>query len=523
MATTDPLLIDFDAFRAEQQARPLIIRIGGQDYALPVESAGVGRARRDPPRPAAARRPCRPTRSRGLAEGLFGTAVLDELIRVHRLTVAELQALITPGHGHLRRRGQPTPKPGEPADAAPDPFDLMESWALVEADFMREYGIDLVTDLPRLTLRRFMVLVRGLGPGSAVANRQAARHYLRRRGVADGADAGRVGGSPRRLLRPSAWPGELAVASGSRSARCTRRSRSTRASSRPTSRARRACSAASPTSPRASALRHRRGARWRRPPAVDRRYGIASIGNAPGPGAGLGPGGRACSATSGDAVNRWAEQSSRRARGHRRPARDERRQLRRVGQERGRLDRRRPRRRPRRWPCGRARSALATGKSYDEVFGALQKGAAGVAQGPQGVRRRDRHERRQAAGPRRWACGTARGALDASAAAQARSALILAADDRLPGAGGRHDRHPRRQPAQVRRRRRRGPGHGRRRVHERRRGGPAGLPRRLHRGVRLGHLGHPDRPGDARRGSSTVAARRRWPSSPTRSSRPSGP
>ncbi len=40
---------------------------------------------------------------------------------------------------------------------------------------MREYGIDLVTDLPRLTLRRFMVLVRGLGPNSAVANRQTAR------------------------------------------------------------------------------------------------------------------------------------------------------------------------------------------------------------------------------------------------------------------------------------------------------------------------------------------------------------
>ena len=54
----------------------------------------------------------------------------------------------------------------------------MASWALVEADFMREYGIDLVTDLPRLTLRRFMVLVRGLGPGSAVAARQAARHYM---------------------------------------------------------------------------------------------------------------------------------------------------------------------------------------------------------------------------------------------------------------------------------------------------------------------------------------------------------
>jgi hypothetical protein len=45
----------------------------------------------------------------------------------------------------------------------------------VEADFMREYRIDLVAELPRLTLRRFMVLVRGLGPASAVASREAAR------------------------------------------------------------------------------------------------------------------------------------------------------------------------------------------------------------------------------------------------------------------------------------------------------------------------------------------------------------
>lgn len=43
---------------------------------------------------------------------------------------------------------------------------------------MREYGIDLVTELPRLTLRRFMVLVRGLGPTSAVATRLTARQYL---------------------------------------------------------------------------------------------------------------------------------------------------------------------------------------------------------------------------------------------------------------------------------------------------------------------------------------------------------
>lgn len=48
----------------------------------------------------------------------------------------------------------------------------------MEADFAREYGINLVTELPRLTLRRFLVLVRGLGPHSAVASRQAARRYL---------------------------------------------------------------------------------------------------------------------------------------------------------------------------------------------------------------------------------------------------------------------------------------------------------------------------------------------------------
>lgn len=66
----------------------------------------------------------------------------------------------------------------------------MESWALVEADFMREYGIDLVTDLPRLTLRRFMVLVRGLGPASAVANHQAAGQ------AAGGSGASRMARTP---------------------------------------------------------------------------------------------------------------------------------------------------------------------------------------------------------------------------------------------------------------------------------------------------------------------------------------
>jgi hypothetical protein len=93
MTTPDPLLIDFDAFRAEQQARPLIIRVGGTDYALPssppasVALDGIRLSRSGAttiPADEVAR----------LAEGLFGTAVLDELLRLHRLTVAELQALI---------------------------------------------------------------------------------------------------------------------------------------------------------------------------------------------------------------------------------------------------------------------------------------------------------------------------------------------------------------------------------------------------------------------------------------------
>jgi hypothetical protein len=93
MANPDPLLIDFDAFRAEQQARPLIIRVGGTDYALPssppaaVALDGIRLSRSGAttiPADDVAR----------LAEGLFGPSVLDDLLRVHRLTVAELQALI---------------------------------------------------------------------------------------------------------------------------------------------------------------------------------------------------------------------------------------------------------------------------------------------------------------------------------------------------------------------------------------------------------------------------------------------
>lgn len=42
-------------------------------------------------------------------------------------------------------------------------------WAYVEADFMRDYGIDLTDELPIMSWRRFQVLLHGLNPWGAVA------------------------------------------------------------------------------------------------------------------------------------------------------------------------------------------------------------------------------------------------------------------------------------------------------------------------------------------------------------------
>jgi hypothetical protein len=93
MPSADPLLIDFDAFRAEQQSRPLLIRVGGTEYALPSSPPAV--VALDGIRLSRSGATSIPADEvAGLAEGLFGAEVLDELVRVHRLTVAELQALI---------------------------------------------------------------------------------------------------------------------------------------------------------------------------------------------------------------------------------------------------------------------------------------------------------------------------------------------------------------------------------------------------------------------------------------------
>lgn len=54
----------------------------------------------------------------------------------------------------------------------------MEHWGEVEADFLREYGINLVQELPHMSFRRFKVLVNGLSTESIFV--------LTRRSEADG-------------------------------------------------------------------------------------------------------------------------------------------------------------------------------------------------------------------------------------------------------------------------------------------------------------------------------------------------
>lgn len=53
---------------------------------------------------------------------------------------------------------------------------------LVESDFQREYRIDLVNDIGRLSWRRFTALLRGLGPNSASAYRVQERRLAERTG-----------------------------------------------------------------------------------------------------------------------------------------------------------------------------------------------------------------------------------------------------------------------------------------------------------------------------------------------------
>lgn len=52
----------------------------------------------------------------------------------------------------------------------------------MEADFLREYRIDLSKEIGDITWRKFLILIRGLSPGSATASRVNSRQEFGRRG-----------------------------------------------------------------------------------------------------------------------------------------------------------------------------------------------------------------------------------------------------------------------------------------------------------------------------------------------------
>ena len=66
---------------------------------------------------------------------------------------------------------------------------MLHIWDAVEADFMRDYGIDLEEQLDTLSWRKFLVLLHNLNPHGAVAyryeaERNAQKKRARREGLA---------------------------------------------------------------------------------------------------------------------------------------------------------------------------------------------------------------------------------------------------------------------------------------------------------------------------------------------------
>jgi hypothetical protein len=88
--------------------------------------------------------------------------------------------------------GSAGPKPDDRTSEAPGAFDLIEGWHFVEADFQREYGIDLRVELDAMTWRRFTVLVRSLSPVSATAVYLSSRAFYERPDVREISDKQQV-------------------------------------------------------------------------------------------------------------------------------------------------------------------------------------------------------------------------------------------------------------------------------------------------------------------------------------------
>ena len=97
-------VVDFDAFRAERNAEPVAVIIGGETYELPADMPAevaleVVSLRRDlddgDDLPV--------ERIEPIARALFGEQMFDDIVKKHRVTAVELGALVSSVFGYYNK------------------------------------------------------------------------------------------------------------------------------------------------------------------------------------------------------------------------------------------------------------------------------------------------------------------------------------------------------------------------------------------------------------------------------------
>lgn len=102
--------IDFDAYRAERRAEPVVIKIGGEEYNLASEMPAEVALEVVALRQQYGDKAVVPAERIGeLARALFGAELLDTLMDKHRLTTPELAALVIQVFGQYQADMAPNP------------------------------------------------------------------------------------------------------------------------------------------------------------------------------------------------------------------------------------------------------------------------------------------------------------------------------------------------------------------------------------------------------------------------------
>lgn len=102
--------IDFDAYRAERRAEPVVVRIGGEEYHLPADMPAEVALEVVALRKEHGDNAQIPADKIGpLARATFGEAMFNDLIGKHRLSTPELATLIVQVFGQYSEAMVPNP------------------------------------------------------------------------------------------------------------------------------------------------------------------------------------------------------------------------------------------------------------------------------------------------------------------------------------------------------------------------------------------------------------------------------